>query len=355
MSSAVRLTLLLACSVIMAAPTFAADGALGSRGAAGRSGVIDRGDLPGGRWSFPLRDEQLGRVGKAFAAAHGTCTDGAPRESGTPKAVDARFYSRLGRGLSLSASLVVVFPNTHDPAALFHASLSSRGLGCIARTLTGSRGGARVEAWVVPSPLARIGRTTRAARIAVRYVAGDERWSGSLDFVETRLGATWALYVFFASEASTATGYEQALLADAVARLGAARSTQAATRRTAQAATSGSTWRETVGEAIALDERALELAFGSKDCYYSNPLPNTEAISAALQAGALTMSALDAFRASVDAGGVDAATVSERLTEGVTADRAASQRIPPAASPSSCNSAERQLNAAIAAKQAALG
>lgn len=350
----VRPTLLLACSAIVATATFAVAGAVGSSGLGARSGVIDRGDLPGGRWSFPLRDEQLGRVAKAFAAADEACSGTESDKRATPKAVDARFYSRLGRGLSLSASLVVVFPNTHDPAALFRASLSPRGVGCIARSMTGSGGGARVEAWVVPSPLAGIGRTTRAARIAVRYEAADEEWSGSLDLVETRLGATWAFYLFFASEAPAATDHERALLAGAVARLAAARTTQSATRHTAPAEASGSTWRETVGEAIEFDQRALDILF-PQACFLGDPFPGIEGQVAVLRAGALTRSALAAFGESSDAAGADAVTVRQRLEEGIAADTSAALRMPPAGHPSSCASVERRLNAAIAAKQAALG
>ena len=68
----------------------------------------------------------------------------------------------------IAASLVAVYGAERDAARIFHAALSPRLAGCIARSMTGATGDASVEAWVVQSPLARIAGLARAARIAVR-------------------------------------------------------------------------------------------------------------------------------------------------------------------------------------------
>src|SRR6478736_10390686 len=100
-----RLPLL--CAATVATAVLATDVSLGLAGATAPGGTIPLAELPGHGWALPLQDEQLGRVAKAFAAAHEACssTDGG---QAVPASVRATFSARLGRGLSLAAGLVAV-------------------------------------------------------------------------------------------------------------------------------------------------------------------------------------------------------------------------------------------------------
>jgi hypothetical protein len=216
-----RRLVIAAALLTLAASAAAAQGPVGSA----QHGVISLHELPGAHWALVIRDDQLGRVGKALSAAHASCPS-ASTPSSRPTDLGLGLFSRIGTGLSTSLSLVLTFPSDRSATAVFRAALSPRIAGCIARSLTGPGKGGTVESWVVDSPLASAVPGSRAARLAVHYEAPGEAWTAYLDLVDIHAGTAWGLYLFFASESAQADRYERALLVAATARLGARRATQ---------------------------------------------------------------------------------------------------------------------------------
>lgn len=247
-----RLTLVFAGVLFAGLLTVASTAAMRSSGSQARH-VIAVGELPGDNWAFPLRDDQLGRIAKAFPAAHAVCEERSTRLP-TPASVNASFFTRLGHGLSTVGGLAAVYRSERDARAVFHATLTPRIAGCLAQALTGSAGDEHVEAWVVPSPLGRAAPGSRVARIALVYEAGAEHWRGHLDLVDVRAGKVWGLFVFFASEPSQADRYELALLRSALPGLAATRSTQASRGSARQAAPKP---RATLNQSLALTTSVL--------------------------------------------------------------------------------------------------
>jgi hypothetical protein len=242
-----RLMLALAAVVVTGLVSVASTTAMRSTGSQERH-VIAVGELPGSRWAFPLRDDQLGRIAKAFSAAHPVC-EGQSTRLPAPASVHASFFTRLGHGLSTVGGLAGVYRSDREARVVFHAALTPRIAGCLAQALTGSAEDARVEAWVVPSPLGRAAPGSRAARIALVYEAGAGRWRGHLDLVDVRAGKVWGLFVFFASEPSRADRFELALLRSALPGLAATRSMQASRGSDRRAAANP---RATINQSLAL-------------------------------------------------------------------------------------------------------